>query len=75
MILITWVGLDMLDATCLLLDLQNQPKIFAKGSNLHIRSGVEGNIVFEASQQGKVFFGSHELVRLSYRMCKLIYSM
>ncbi|CAB4021567.1 Hypothetical predicted protein, partial [Paramuricea clavata] len=42
-------------------DLQDKPKISSKGADLYLSSGTEGNIVFDHSQQGKIFFGVHEL--------------
>ena len=43
-------------------DLQDKPKIYSKGADLYVSSGTGGNIVFDHSQQGKIFFGVHELV-------------
>ena len=42
-------------------DLQDKPKISSKGADLHLSSGTGGNIVFEHSKQGKIFFGTQEL--------------
>ncbi|XP_028414406.1 uncharacterized protein LOC114537455 isoform X2 [Dendronephthya gigantea] len=44
-----------------LADLQGKPKISSKGADLHFRSGTGGNIVFEHSQGGKIYFGTHQL--------------
>ena len=64
-VLTKWNGLKLReDSYYFILDLQNQPRIFTNGSDLHIRSGDhDGDIVFEPSQQGKVRLGSYELVR------------
>jgi hypothetical protein len=42
---------------------QNDPKIFTKDGSIHIRSGDNGNIVFEhPSPGGKVIVAGQELV-------------
>ena len=55
---------------CNTLDAQDKPKISSKGGDLHLSSGAKGNIVFERSQQGRIFFGTDELVGcgLMYRL-------
>ena len=42
-------------------DLQDKPKISSKGADLHLSSGTGGNIVFDHSKQGRIFFGTQEL--------------
>ena len=43
-------------------DLQDKPKISSKGADLHLISGNGGNIVLEHSKEGKIFFGTQEVV-------------
>ena len=44
---------------------RNDPKIFTKDGSVHIRSGDNGNIVFEhPSPAGKVIVAGRELVKM-----------
>jgi hypothetical protein len=44
---------------------KNDPKIYTKDGSVHIRSGDNGNIVFEhPSPAGKVIVAGQELVRM-----------